>query len=60
MKKLLILFCITICVCAVGFTEDDTTQVVMPKTIYVGDRAELSYTFRSAVDFFSDMKDSII
>ena len=60
MKKLLILFCITICVCAVGFTEDDTTQVVMPKTIYVGDRAELSYTFRSAVDFFSDMNDSIL
>ena len=60
MKKLLILFCITICVCAVGFTEDDTTQVVMPKTIYVGDRAELSYTFRSAVDFFADMNDSIL
>lgn len=60
MKKLLILFCITICVCAIGFTEDDTTQVVMPKTIYVGDRAELSYTFRSAVDFFADMNDSIL
>ena len=60
MKKLLILFCITICVCAVGFTEDDTTQVVMPKTIYVGDRAELRYTFRSAVDFFADMNDSIL
>ena len=60
MKKLLILFCITICVCAVSFTEDDTTQVVMPKTIYVGDRAELSYTFRSAVDFFADMNDSIL
>ena len=60
MKKLLILFYITICVCAVGFTEDDTTQVVMPKTIYVGDRAELSYTFRSAVDFFADMNDSIL
>ena len=60
MKKLLILFCISICVCTAGFTEDDTTQVVMPKTIYVGDRAELSYTFRSAVDFFADMNDSIL
>ena len=60
MKKLLILFCISICVSAAGFTEDDTTQVVMPKTIYVGDRAELSYTFRSAVDFFADMNDSIL
>ena len=60
MKKLLILFCISICVSTAGFTEDDTTQVVMPKTIYVGDRAELSYTFRSAVDFFADMNDSAL
>ena len=60
MKKLLILFCISICVSATGFTEDDTTQVVMPKTIYVGDRAELRYTFRSAVDFFADMNDSAL
>ena len=60
MKKLLILFCISICVSAAGFTEDDTTQVVMPKTIYVGDRAELRYTFRSAVDFFADMNDSVL
>ena len=60
MKKLLILFCISICVSAAGFTEDDTTQVVMPKTIYVGDRAELRYTFRSAVDFFADMNDSAL
>ncbi|QNL98029.1 hypothetical protein [Treponema sp. Marseille-Q4132] len=60
MKKLLILFCISICVSTAGFTEDDTTQVVMPKTIYVGDRAELRYTFRSAVDFFADMNDSAL
>ncbi|EPF25607.1 hypothetical protein HMPREF1221_02161 [Treponema socranskii subsp. paredis ATCC 35535] len=60
MKKLLIIFCISICVSAAGFTEDDTTQVVMPKTIYVGDRAELRYTFRSAVDFFADMNDSAL
>ena len=60
MKNLLIIFCISICVSAAGFTEDDTTQVVMPKTIYVGDRAELRYTFRSAVDFFADMNDSAL
>ena len=60
MRKLLIIFCISICAHAVGFAEEDTTQVVMPKTIYVGDRAELRYTFRSAVDFFADMNDNAL
>ena len=50
--------CIAICANAASFTESDTMQIVMPKTIYVGDTAELRYTFRSAVDFFADMSDA--
>ena len=58
MKKLLIFLCAAICANAAAFTQSDTMQIVMPKTIYVGDRAELRYTFRSAVDFFADMSDA--
>ena len=58
MKTLLIFLCIAICANAASFTESDTMQIVMPKTIYVGDTAELRYTFRSAVDFFADMSDA--
>ena len=60
MKKLLIFLSLAISVTAVCFAQSDMTQVVMPKTIYVGDTAELRYTFRSAVDFFADMSDAVL
>lgn len=33
----------------------DVVQIYMPLEIYVGDVVELKYSFRSAVDFFSDV-----
>lgn len=34
------------------FAQTETSQMVLPKRIYVGDTAELHYTFNSNVDFF--------
>lgn len=45
---LLILFFSSIYV----FAQTETNQMVLPKRIYVGDTAELHYTFNSNVDFF--------
>ena len=36
------------------FSQSDVKQIVVPKKIYVGDTAQLHYTFRSGVDFFPD------
>jgi hypothetical protein len=33
--------------------DDDVEQVLIPKEVFVGDRAQIKYTFRSAVDFFA-------
>ena len=60
MKKLLIFLYIAASAVFRCFAQSDMTQVVMPKTIYVGDTAELRCTFRSAVDFFSDMNDAVL
>lgn len=38
---------------AVCFSQSDVSQLVFPKRIFVGDTAELRYTFRSPIDFFS-------
>lgn len=34
------------------FSQSETTQMLVPKRIYVGDTAELHYIFRSNIDFF--------
>lgn len=34
------------------YSQTETSQMVFPKKIYVGDTAELRFTFRSNVDFF--------
>ena len=34
------------------FAQTETSQMVLPKRIFVGDTAELHYTFNSNVDFF--------
>lgn len=34
------------------FSQTETSQMVLPKRIFVGDTAELHYTFNSNVDFF--------
>ena len=60
MKKLLIFLYIAASAVFRCFAQSDMTQVVMPKTIYVGDTAELRCTFRSAVDFFADMNDAVL
>lgn len=39
--------------------QSDVTQITLPKKIFIGDTVELQYTFRSAVDFFSDTADSV-
>lgn len=36
--------------------SENAGQVLMPLEVYVGDRAEIRYTFRSAIDFFSGDK----
>lgn len=35
------------------FAQSDISQLVFPKRLYVGDTAELRYTFRSSIDFFN-------
>lgn len=40
------------------FAENDESQTVFPKKIFVGDKIELRYQFRSAVDFFSDLPET--
>ena len=37
---------------AQAMSTDETSQVLVPKEMYVGDTAEIQYSFRSAVDFF--------
>lgn len=34
------------------FAQTETSQIVLPKRVYVGDTAELRFTFHSNVDFF--------
>lgn len=48
------------CLAAVmGYSQSDITQITLPKKINIGDTAELRYTFRSPVDFFSGMGDDV-
>lgn len=38
------------------FPQSDVSQLVFPKHIFVGDTAELRYTFRSPIDFFNGIE----
>lgn len=51
MKKFL-LFLTAVFLSTYLFAQTETSQMVFPKKILVGDTAELHYTFRSNVDFF--------
>lgn len=55
MKRLFVLF-LTIMtftgLCAFSQEDESASQVVLPIEVFVGDHAEIRYTFRSAIDFF--------
>lgn len=60
MKKLFLFVLLWFSIFSYSFSQDtdEVAQVVLPIYVYVGDQAEIRYTFRSAVDFFSG-KDSV-
>lgn len=51
MKKIFLSIILLLSVFSV-FSQSEIKQIVLPKRIYVGDTAQLHYTFRSGVDFF--------
>ena len=53
MKKIFLSIILLLSVFSV-FSQSEIKQIVLPKRIYVGDTAQLHYTFRSGVDFFPD------
>ena len=59
MKKLFLTFVAFISVFAFNIAAQDSegaSQVLLPLDVYVGDHAEIRYTFRSAIDFFPGEK----
>ena len=40
-----------------AFSQSDTSQFLIPKRIYVGDTAELTFTFRSSFELFEENPD---
>jgi hypothetical protein len=58
MKKFLAAAVIFILIRGFLCAQSDVMQVTLPKKIFIGDSVEIRYTFRSSVDFFSDMNDS--
>lgn len=36
------------------FSDSETSEILIPKKIYVGDTAELRFTFRSSIELFED------
>ena len=58
MKKLLAAAAAFVLMYSFLRAQSDVTQSTLPKKIFIGDTVELQYTFRSAVDFFSDSDDS--
>ncbi|MFA6855947.1 MAG: hypothetical protein WCR31_01950 [Treponema sp.] len=58
MKKILVPVVVSILICRFMYAQSDVTQVNLPKRIFIGDTAEVRYTFRSSVNFFSDMNNS--
>lgn len=57
-KSLVILVFLSLFSGAVS-AQSDIQQAVSPKVFYVGDTAEVRYSFKSGVDFFSDLDKSI-
>lgn len=59
MKKLILSFIVLFAAVSGVFAQDseNASQVLLPLDVYVGDHAEIRYTFRSAIDFFSGEKD---
>lgn len=53
-KNIFVVFFMLSCLNLV-FSQSDTSQVVLPKKIYVGDIAEIRFSFSSGVDFFADL-----
>ena len=59
MKKLLLSLAVLFAAVFNFYAQDseNASQVLLPLDVYVGDHAEIRYTFRSAIDFFSGDKD---
>lgn len=60
MKKLFLILLSFFTVGTFVFAQDseDASQVILPIDVYVGDHAEIRYTFRSAIDFFPGEPDT--
>lgn len=58
MKKFIVSILLILSFSGFVFSQDSENagQVLMPLEVYVGDHAEIRYTFRSAIDFFSGDK----
>ncbi len=52
MKRVVLAASLLVSFAAALFAQTETSQMVFPKRIYVGDVAELRYNFQSNVDFF--------
>ena len=54
MKKLFLCLLSFFILASISFSQDSesVSQVILPIDVYVGDHAEIRYTFRSAIDFF--------
>lgn len=56
MKNIFSLVFIIIALLTPAFSDDsEKSQVLVPRKVFVGDTAELRYSFHSPVDFFSDV-----
>jgi|WetSurMetagenome_2_1015567.scaffolds.fasta_scaffold17343_3 hypothetical protein len=58
-KKILILFFFVCHVLTFAGAQQQISQFIIPKKIYIGDTVELHYTFRASIDFFSDKNKSV-
>lgn len=58
MKKFLAAIFVLFSISIFAFSQESENagQVLMPLDVYVGDHAEIRYTFRSAIDFFANDK----
>lgn len=58
MKKFFVSLLIFLSLSSLIYSQDSENagQILMPLDVYVGDHAEIRYTFRSAIDFFANDK----
>ena len=42
------------------FSQSETVQSVSPKNFYVADSVQVRYSFKSGVDFFSDLDKNVV